>query len=132
MYSFQISLFVFTIVAAPTEPLFPVLIDCNDTTATINWTAPLNNGGRTDGFYIVGYKTAGGNEFSYYSSSPITATHVTITGLQPLTTYTVVVVAENEITQEYAQLPLAPRTSSHLTFTTKEGGTTVKHVYFMI
>ena len=125
-------MFALTIVAAPTEPLFPVLNDCSDTTATISWTVPLNNGGRTDGFYIIGYKTTEENEFSYFSGSPITATHATITGLQPLTTYTVVVVAENGITQEHAQLPLAPRTSSHLIFTTKEGGTTVKHIYFII
>ena len=124
-------MFALTIEAAPTEPLFPALLDCNDTTATISWTVPLNDGGRTDGFYIVGYKTAEENEFSYYSNSPITTTHATITGLQPLTTYTIVVVAENGITQEYAHLSLALRTSYHLTFATKEGGMTVKHIYIV-
>ena len=118
------SAFVQSIAAAPSQPLSPTLVSYNDTTATISWTAPTNSGGRSDVFYTVGYKTNEEIEFSYYSPSPpITATYVTITGLQPLTTYVVVVVAENGITQEYTDTSEASRTTSPLNFTTKEGGT---------
>ena len=109
--------------AIPSQPLSPMVIWCNDTTATISWTAPSNSGGRSDVFYMVGCKSAKEEEFNYASpTSPITATQVNITGLQPLTYYSCMVVAGNGITAENKGLSPLPRTSSPTNFTTKEGG----------
>ena len=55
-----------------------------------------------------------GEQFIYYSPiPPITNTSATVYSLAPLTTYMFMVVAENGISQEYAELfPEDDRTSS--------------------
>ena len=93
-----------------------------DTSATLSWQPPINDGGRRDDlFYTVKYKTLQEQQSTYYS--PITDTSVTVTHLAPLTTYTFTVVAENKISEEFpVEFPESDRTSSSVSVTTKEGG----------
>ena len=113
----------FWYLAAPTKPL-NLAATTTDTSAILSWNPPIFNGGREDLFYIVKYKASHEQQFTYYSPSPpITDTFVTVTSLAPLTTYTFVIVAQNGVSQEFAdQFPEDDQTSSHVFVTTQEEG----------
>ena len=95
-----------------------------NTSAKLSWEAPISDGGRDDVFYKVKYKAAMEQEFSYYSPTPpITDTSATVPSLAPLTIYTFIVVAENEVSWEFPdKFVEANRTSSAITVATEEGG----------
>ena len=74
-------------------------------------------------FYTIRYKTAGCEFVSYATSSKLTDTSATVSGLSPMTTYTFVVVAGDNVTEAFPDdFPLddaASRTSDELTISTK-------------
>ena len=117
-------LLILILLAAPGKPENLSVTTTTNTTATLSWAPPISDGGRDDVFYIVKYNTTMEKEFSYYSPSPhINDTTVTVTSLVPLTTYTFMVVAENGVTREFSeQFAESERTSSAISFATKEGG----------
>ena len=80
--------------AAPTAPGSPTLgaVTSNDTSITVNWTAPSNNGGSTITGYTVEIKDGSGNVIGTCSS---TGTSCTVSPLSPGTVYTVSLVATN-------------------------------------
>ena len=121
VYTFFLLIFVHLVV--PTKPL-NLSATTTDTTAILAWHPPIFNGGREDLLYIVKYKVLQEQQFTYYSpSQPITNTSVTVTSLAPLTIYTFMIVAENGVSQEFAdQFSEDDRTSSPISVTTKEGG----------
>ena len=111
---------IFVYVDAPTKPL-NLTAKATDTSATLSWQPPVSNGGREDLFYKVKYMSSEEQQLTYYS--PISGTSFTLTSLTPLTMYTFMVVAENEVSQEFPdQFPESHRTSSGTFVTTQEGG----------
>ena len=123
-------LIILVYIAAPTKPL-NLAATTTDTNAILSWNPPTFNGGREDLSYIVKYKASQEQQFPYYSLSlPITDTSVTVTSLAPLTMYTFMIVAENEISQEFAdQFSEDDRTSSPIFVTTQEGGYYIETMY---
>ena len=114
---------IFVYIATPTKPLNLTAM-ATDTSAILSWHPPIFNGGREDLFYIVKYKASQEQQFTYYSPSPpITDTSVTVPSLAPLTTYTFMIVAENGVSQEFAdQFSENDRTSSPIFVTTQKSG----------
>ena len=110
-------------IGEPTKPLY-LTAKPTGTSVTLSWEHPTSNGGREDVFYIIKYKTSREEQFTYYSPTPpITGTSATVDSLAPLTTYTFMVVAENGVTQGYADLfPEDDRTSSPIIVVTNTDG----------
>lgn len=100
-----------------------LVTDVTDTSASLSWTEPTYNGGRTDGFfYIIGYSSPGGLLNYYPTTSPVTYTNATVPGLSPMTMYTFVVVAGNKVTMAFPDvftLPDPSRTSDETINSTK-------------
>ena len=115
-------------IGEPTKPLI-LTATPTGTSVTLLWKPPISNGGREDVFYKIKYKTSQEEQFTYYSPTPpITGTSAIVTSLAPLTTYTFMVIAENGITQEYAdQFPENDRTSSPIIVATKGDGESVEN-----
>ena len=115
-------LIILLYLAAPTKPL-NLAVTTTDTSAILSWNPPIFSGGCEDLFYIVKYKASQEQQFPYYSPSlPITNTSVTVTSLAPLTMYTFMIVAENGVSQDFAdQFSEDDRTSSPIFATTQEG-----------
>ena len=116
-------LIIFVYLAAPSKPLNLAVITIG-TSIILSWNPPIFDGEREDVFYIVKYKASQEQQFTYYSPSPpVIDTSVTVTSLAPLTMYTFMIVAENGVSQEFAdQLSEDDRTSSPIFVTTQEGG----------
>ena len=110
-------------IAAPSEPQ-SLTVMTTATSAKLSWEAPISDGGRDDVFYKVKYKAALEQEFTYYSPSPpITNTLATVPSLAPVTNYTFMIVAENEVSWEFPDTFVeSNRTSSAITVATEEGG----------
>ena len=70
---------------------------------SLTWTEPEFNGGRNDGiFYVIRYKVSTARKFMEYPiSSTISVPGATVQNLFPMTSYTFVVVAGNEVTRAY-------------------------------
>ena len=109
--------------AEPTEPL-GLTATPTSTIVTLLWEPPISSGGRRDVFYVIKYKTSQEEQFTYNSPTPpITNTSATIYSLAPLTTYTLMVVAENGVTQEYPDVfPEDDRTSALIIVVTNKDG----------
>ena len=118
-------------VAAPTRPL-NLMATTTDTNATLSWDPPLSNGGRKDAFYLIKYKTLEEQQFTYYSPTPpITNVSATVTSLAPLTMYVFMVVAENEVSEEFLDhFTESDRTSSAIFANTKKSGEYIKTMLF--
>ena len=124
-YMFSIICLVY--IGEPTKPL-SLTATPTGTSVTLSWEPPASSGGREDVFYTIKYKTSKEELFNYYSPTPpITGTSVTFDSLAPLTTYTFMVVAENGVTQGFADLfPEDNRTSSLIFVATNTNGEYIK------
>ena len=110
--------------AGPNKPIGLKSKSYTDTSVSLSWIAPPSDAGRPEHiFYIIRYKIVGCEFVNHTTSSKITNTSATISGLSPSTTYTFVVVAGNKVTEEFPKaFPLsnaASRTSDEATITTK-------------
>lgn len=77
-------------VGPPGGPINLSIASVTANTVTIQWLAPHDTGGRSDMHYVVNASN---------SIEPITTmdTHITLTDLQPLNTYTITITAENGV-----------------------------------
>ena len=114
---------IYVDIGEPTKPLYLSAMP-TATSVMLSWEPPSSNGGREDVFYIIKYKASQEEQFTYYSPSPpITGTSATVPSLAPLTTYMFFIVAENGVTQEYADQFLEDdRTSSPIIVVTNTDG----------
>ena len=103
--------------SAPTDLAYTSITYSN---VSLSWKAPSYDGERSDVFYVVRYKTQGNDFETYTPPSKITNHSVTVTGLSPVTTYTIVVIAENAVTEEFSNefADVTSRTSNEITITT--------------
>jgi hypothetical protein len=69
---------------APTVPGSPTSVEGveGNSSATLSWAAPTNNGGRVVINYLVEFSLNGGSTWTTYSKPASTATNLSVTGLQ--------------------------------------------------
>ena len=95
--------------------------DLTNTSIRILWTAPATTGGRSDLEYQISYRRIGSEEVNMRTT---TQTSYQLTGLQPLSQYTITVVSANGITKTLPNveaITLQNRTVT-ISASTKEGG----------
>ena len=101
--------------APPTAPKDINTIAVGSTSISISWSPPTDSGGRTDLYYTVTYSNG---SFVSPVLSVGTGTQYTLTGLTPLTEYTISVTSVNGVSDQDSN------TSSRMidiTVTTYEG-----------
>ena len=92
-----------------------------NTSIRIQWTAPATIGGRSDLVYQISYRRIGTEQVIMMNT---TQTSYQLTGLQPLSEYTITVVSANGITEglpNVAAITLQSRTVT-ISASTTEGG----------
>ena len=95
--------------------------DLTNTSIRIQWTTPATTGGRSDLEYQIGYCRIGSEQVTMRTT---TQTSYQLTGLQPLSEYTITVVSANGITEglpNVAAITLQSRTVT-ISASTTEGG----------
>ncbi len=108
--------------APPSTPLDLTIEDCTNTTVSLCWEPPSNDGERSDLFYRVIYQRTDSLHLGFnVAVSSVHDTCFNVTGLEPLTDYKVYVVSENAVSSEFLVDDQEQR-SSVIDATTKEGG----------
>ena len=72
---------------APLAPTGVAATANSASTATVNWTAPTNNGGGTPTDYVVEYKLSSDSSWTTFQDGNSTNTTALVTGLTPNTSY---------------------------------------------
>ena len=111
----------FLLPACPSAPRDLAVADRTNTTITVTWQPPEDNGGRDDVFYILEYRQL--EEVDFTENETVFNTMYTITGLRPNTQYVIRVTAENGVCdQEPTSLP---ERRIQIVSNTTEGGKSV-------
>jgi len=80
----------------PSEPTALEMVSNTNSSITLNWLAPLNNGGLKITNYIVQFKSSSSEEWSTYNRTISASRTVTVTGLSGASVYEFRIAAVNE------------------------------------
>lgn len=84
----------------PSRPENPKIVSFDESSVSINWNQPSNLGGRSNLWYRVECRDCPRNATFYPSQTRFTSPNVSISRLEPDTTYTVYIYAENDVTSQ--------------------------------
>ena len=105
-------------VAPPSSPVSVESTDVSSTSVSISWSLPNDDGGRTDLFFTVVY--ANDSFTSPSMTVPASSTQYTFNELRPSTEYTLMVIANNGVSD---QDPDTPSRTTTINVTTLSRGT---------
>ena len=108
-------------IGPPASPLSLNVDRLTNVSCNLSWRVPSDEGGRNDTFYNITYMEVGSISGSSVPVSTVNTNYV-IGNLKPVTTYQVIVTAENGVSHNELSLDQVHQRTAVVVCTTTEGG----------